>query len=195
MLVFLVTTLQATFMFFFRWFTLFGTVYTVPLLIPFRFMVIFGSSDEHPPTWTLKKGVPDGKRCATFFNPFRLQKHHPLLDVRRMFFLTILKPYHFQISIRSARLLFLRPFFSLLGNYGGWPPGRNRGHQVAGMSSLKAFRIVRITRVLKVANSDGFWVVTAEGGGFMGGFSICFFGRINSFQCEFFRFFRNRFCL
>ena len=73
--------------------------------------------------------------------------------------------------------------------------GPNRGHQVAGMSSLKAFRIVRITRVLKVANSDGFWVVTAEGGGFMGGFSICFFGRINSFQCEFFRFFRNRFCL
>lgn len=28
------------------------------------------------------------------------------------FFLTILKPYHFQISIRSARLLFLPPFFS-----------------------------------------------------------------------------------
>ena len=47
------------------------------------------------------------------------------------------------------------------------------------MSSLKAFRIVRITRVLKVANSDAFWVVTAEGGGFMDGFSICFFGRIN----------------
>ena len=84
MLVFLVTT--SYFHVFFRWFTLFGTVYTVPLLIPFRFMVVFGSSDEHPRTWTLKKGVPDGKRCATFFNPFRLQKHHPLLDVHGMFF-------------------------------------------------------------------------------------------------------------
>ena len=48
------------------------------------------------------------------------------------------------------------------------------------MSSLKAFRIVRITRVLKVGNFDAFWVVTAEGGvvSWMV-FPYVFFGRIN----------------